>query len=286
VPKPPRDLSYFDKVNYVIDAWADPCEAPWYIYVESLKPALLSAFITLTTFGWDDIARGYWRPKGQGRRSGKKRGKGKPKARRGFPELGELLGENLPGADEIKGRSWSHEGRWMWAVDTAAQRLLFRWMVADVTIDFAYEFTSVLYETGWCRNAHKGRFSWSDTAWKPVQGGAWHEIAIFDKDYEQRPPAWHIDSGFVGNGPATVAYAVSLRERPPFAKPSSFQTRMVDDDTNEVLAQTGELQTRPDGSIEVPVLARLPANMSFNLQILHDGAWAEYGQSVVTCQET
>ncbi len=42
MPTPP-DLDYFDKVNYVIDAWVLPCEAPWYIYVSTSEvygPAL------------------------------------------------------------------------------------------------------------------------------------------------------------------------------------------------------------------------------------------------------
>ena len=59
---------FFEKTNFVIDSWAQPCEAPWYIYIETLWPALLEAFITLMLFGWDDVARGYFRPKQKRRR--------------------------------------------------------------------------------------------------------------------------------------------------------------------------------------------------------------------------
>ena len=95
MPVPPNP-GMFDKVNYVIDAWSCPCEAPWYIYVETLKPALLTAFITLATFGWDDVARGYFRPRGLGRRTSKRggRGKGGGGRSRGIPEFGDMICKN------------------------------------------------------------------------------------------------------------------------------------------------------------------------------------------------
>jgi len=95
MPRPPHPLDYFDKVNYVIDAWMSPCQAPWYVYVETLKPATLTAFITFLTFGWDDVFRGWARPKDVGKRRAKKR-KGKwarwvPR----FPEVGEVIGRQI-----------------------------------------------------------------------------------------------------------------------------------------------------------------------------------------------
>ena len=103
MPVPP-DPDYFDKVNFVTDAWTQACEAPWYIYVSTLKPALLAAFITLLTFGWDDVLRGYARPpdRHSRRRSGK-RGKGKRRGVRGIPEMGEAMGRHLPGSTAVKG---------------------------------------------------------------------------------------------------------------------------------------------------------------------------------------
>ncbi|KKL13405.1 hypothetical protein LCGC14_2526070, partial [marine sediment metagenome] len=79
-----------------------------------MKPALLAAFITLITFGWDDVLRGYFRPRGlYKRRTGKRKGKFVRRIPR-FPEIGNELGTHLPGASEVKGTKWSNLGKTLW----------------------------------------------------------------------------------------------------------------------------------------------------------------------------
>ena len=134
MPKPPGDPDYFDKVNYVIDAWARPCEAPWYVYINTLKPAALEAFITLISFGWGDVARGFARPPGLGRRrTGKRKGKWRRAIPR-FPEIGNMIGNQIPGAKSMQGIKYGTVGRFLWRIDTTLQAGLFYWLVADVTI--------------------------------------------------------------------------------------------------------------------------------------------------------
>jgi len=127
MPRPNIDEDSFDKINFVIDSWTTGCEAPWYVYIETMKPAALEAFIVLISFGWADVVRGAFRPKGLGRRTGKKKGKwGKYKP--GFPEVGNTLGKSLPFAEQLDDYiKWSNGFKTLWRIDNLMQAAFFMW---------------------------------------------------------------------------------------------------------------------------------------------------------------
>lgn len=272
MPKPPGDLSAFDKVNFVIDSWASPCEAPWYIYVETLWPALLKAFITLATFGWDDVARGYFRPRGLGhRRTGKRKGKWR-RAIPAFPELGEEIGKRLPGADEIKGEKWSVLGKTLWRIDTVVQRALFWWLVADVTVDFAYNWTSLLYETVWCQASDKGRFSVHHDGGASRTPAAWWRVAFNEVDYQFPPPRWFVTHGTIGPEGATITAAVAVKGHATGPPPTSFSVRIVNDNTNEVYGESTSDTPDANQQHRVPVNQELPPGARFRVEMRGEGA--------------
>jgi len=244
---PPPNPDYFDKVNYVIDAWAQPCEAPWYIYVSTLKPAALAALITLLTFGWDDVLRGFARPRGlgRGRRTGKKRGKGRI-GLRGIPEFGEMLGRQIPGSEGVKGIKWSDGLKTLWRIDTVVQGFLFAWLVADVTIDFGFTWTSLLYETRWCQESARGRFSYQKGTAEVVTADAWNEIAFTALDYKFPFPNWLVTFGVTGVKGATITFSIDWEPLVPGFPPATYSSRLIDKDTGEVLSETGP--RLPDGA--------------------------------------
>ena len=285
MPVPPGDLGYFDKVNYVIDAWSCPCEAPWYIYVETLKPALLKAFITLATFGFDDVARGYFRPRGLGRRTGKRGGRGKGRGPIRFPEFGEEIGKRLPGADEVKGQNWSRAGKTLWRIDTLLQQGLFYWLVADVTVDLAFNWTSVLYETVWCQAAGQGRFSYSRDGTHATFGGNWWGVRYPDLDYEQLPCFWVLQSGNTGTSDAMVAAGVDWEQFPGEPPPTSVELRIVNAFTGKVYHETGPAGLLDNHPLPLLVNGMVPAGVVFNVQTRHNTTIANYRKGFVTCIE-
>ena len=282
MPRPPIDPDSFDKVNYIIDAWIMGCDAPWYIYVETMKPALLAAFITLITFGWDDVARGYGRPRGlDRRRSGKRKGKWN-KARPRFPELGELLGGKLPGASEVKGAKWSDGLKTLWRIDGVMQQVLFWWLVADVTEEFVFAWTSLLMESYWCQDDPPGRFSYRRSGWFAIPQYSWHKPGFGEEDYEEPPPEWFFNQGGTGSNPAQVTAAFRLMQRPGFGKPASLQIRIEDVLTSEVYALSDVAKTDASGDVSVPVSGLIPANTMFQVRMQMLGAsWANYGDGVI-----
>lgn len=285
MPVPSRDIGYFDKVNYVIDAWARPCDAPWYIYVNCLKPAALTAFITLIMFGWDDVARGYFRPRGLGpRRTGKRKGKWLRRIPR-FPELGEMLGSKLPGAEEVKGVKWNSLGKTLWRIDTIMQQYLFWWLVADVTIDFAYNFTSVLYETRWCEASAKGRFSYRMGTTQLISPDRWFNLAYISKDYEFPHPAWIGQWGVTGVNGATVGFSVNIDPWNPLAPPISYSSRLRDVTTGAIISESGPNPPDVGGSSVNIESGDLGAGRTFMAEVYCEGAWGRATDGAITGME-
>lgn len=285
MPKPPGDPDAFDKVNYVINAWARPCDAPWYIYVSTLKPAALEAFITLMTFGWDDVARGYLRPRGLGgRRTGKRKGKWGRRVPR-FPEIGELIGSNLPGAEAVKGARWNILGKALWRIDTAIQQALFWWLVADVTVDFAFNWTSVLYETRWCQASSLGRFSAHTTENNISPPNFWTRIHYDVQDYEFSPPSWSHVTGHTGANSCLVAATCTLDPGLGNPPPTEVTIRIALDVPRTPILQEGPAAPTFPDDVTTLVAGDVPPNTTFLVQVMHNGPPCRITAGIVTAME-
>ena len=285
MPKPPGDIGFFDKVNYVIDAWARPCEAPWYIYVECLKPAALNAFITFITFGLADVARGFARPKGLNkRRSGKRKGKWNRRVPR-FPELGNLLGSHLPGSDAARSANWSDGAKSLWRIDGVAQHFLFWWLVADITNDFAFEFTSCLYETRWCKESSAGRFSFQLGPAQQALPDVWGAVGYNDKDYQFPFPSWIITFGNTGLKGATITFSMDIEPFFPSSPPVAYETRLRNFNSSTVYASSGPTDADPDGKGIAVVSGSVPAQTQFVVEIFPHGGRAKITDGVVVGME-
>lgn len=281
MPRPPRDIGFFDKINWVIDSWAEPCDAPWYIYIETMKPAALEAFITLITFGWDDVLRGFLRPKGLNRRrTSKRKGKWSKHIPR-FPELGEEIGKKLPFSEKAKGIKWNDLGKTLWRIDGVLQQGLFWWLIVDVTNDFAFRWTSLLYETEWCRNAPNGRFSANTTGLKLTPGGVWLPAIFDDINYSEAPLGWIITEGHCGPKGCTVAWAIKSQRLASQGPATAFQSRLRNLDTQEVLGESGPAEVDPDGSATSIGKATMGKAIRFDLQIKHDTTFQWYKDGTI-----
>lgn len=283
MPTPPVNPGFFDKVNYVIDAWSVPCEAPWYIYIETMGPAALKAFITLLTFGWDDVLRGFWRPRGLNpRRTGKRKGKWRRAIPR-FPEIGEEIGKRIPGADAVKGRQWGCGGRNLWRIDTALQKGFFWWLVADVTNDFAFEWTSLLYKTEWCKAADLGRFSAESLdTWAVIASDVW-KLGGFTQEYQHGGVSWGFIRGRTRNKSAQVSAALSVRERVPFGPPTEFRVVIWNRDKDQAIKDFDPCVLEATGDGSACASATVPPNTVFEVRCWMSGAsFAEFGDGAVT----
>ena len=286
MPQPPKDPEDLDKINYVIDSWVDACDAPWYIYIETLKPALLEAFIVLISFGWADVVRGRFRPKGLGRRTSKRKGRW-AKRIPAFPEIGNTIGKHLPFAEQIEDFiHYSDGAKNLWRIDNAIQAGLYFWLVADVLEDFAFNWTSLLYKTYWCQQSHLGRFSYHNTTQPGKSRGVWHKWAAGVKDYEDSPPTWLFDGGSSGPNGCSVGVAIKCDPYLGFPPPTSFQTRIYRASDNKILFMSDLAESGVDGTLTNIIRGDIPPNTGFVVQTFHEPSWARIGFGIISAVES
>ena len=132
---PPNDLSGqvinsflpLRKINYVTKFWFNPCSAPFYVYVETALPALLELLISYNTFGTSDISRNSL---------GRSQVRWTRRLFSGWRRYAPYR--------KIGGTGF------LFRADGVVQRLLWWWLVADLTVDFLYNWTSLVNRTEWC----------------------------------------------------------------------------------------------------------------------------------------
>ena len=178
-------INFYRRWNTILDFFEFRCHGHWRIYLETMFPALGEAVIALLGFDWDDIARAYFRPSGlrsrHKMRGGSKESKKKSKRRKflnklELPEFGEIIGKNLPGAKIVKARSVSNVGRYLWILDAYAQRALYWYMIADVSTDFLYNWTTGLYRSKECYRGAAGYAIYGPTGIGFPGDGEWHRF--------------------------------------------------------------------------------------------------------------
>lgn len=143
--------TWIDKVNTIVDFVEEPCHAPWYVYVELAIPALGEAVFDYFSFGWEDYVRGRIRPSnlrsiqhGKGSRGSRRKGK----RGGGIPEIGEFIGESLSGP---KSPYANQKNKYIFLLDAGLQRIGYYWMLADVGLNFLYNWTTALQQAEECQ---------------------------------------------------------------------------------------------------------------------------------------
>jgi len=168
--------------NSMVDMYEFTCDGDWWLYVESLLPAVGDMFLVLLEFGWDDIARGFLRPTGlRARPTFRMARRAARRLKFEIPEIGELIGRNLPGAKIIKGRNVGGFQRFLWKADSLAQQALWYWLLVDIVKDFGYQYISTVYTSRrchfgqncqWVHEIDGGGFGWS-SGWRTLPLDVW-----------------------------------------------------------------------------------------------------------------
>ncbi len=276
----------FDKVNFVIDSWSTGCDAPWYIYIETMGPAALEAFIVMLSFGWADVVRGRLRPRGLGRRSSKRKGKWGRRIPR-FPEIGNTLGKSIPLGEQLEDFvKWGNKTRFLWRIDNLVQAGLFMWLIVDVAEDFAFNWTSLLYDSYWCEPDPPGGFSYRTVGWGVIPNDI-HKLAGFGtQDYDRGSPGWGFASGSTGDNPAQITAALRIKKHPSFPAPTGFKVWIQSNRSSQIFAESETIELDAMGEGSTPVSGVIPPNQGFEVRCTMTGsAWALYGEGMVMGHE-
>lgn len=150
----PRPPGIIDRVSYVVNFAEDPCEAPWTVYAELALPALGEALLALFVPSPDEIIENYLAPAGMRSKGKFRRGKGAKGGRirrLGFvPDIDELIADRLPARQMVSARGVGKGVKYLWVVHGAMERILWYWMLIDVSTAFAYQWTSAVSKSEMC----------------------------------------------------------------------------------------------------------------------------------------
>lgn len=155
-----KDAPYVRQISGIRFLIENPCDIPWMVYFETLAPAVGRGLVVIfLEFGTDDVIRGFTRPRGVNKGRGRpKRGRRKGRrAWRGIPEIGNLIGSKLPGANTVRARGVTDGVKNLWRLDSAIQRVFFWWMVADVIEEGLFQWQTALIQTQQCKDALRPR---------------------------------------------------------------------------------------------------------------------------------
>jgi len=285
MPRRFPDDEGFDKVNFIIDSWTTGCNAPWYIYVETMKPAALRAFLVLLSFGWADVLRGRLRPKGLGRRTSKRKGRWNRRIPR-FPEIGNTIGKSLPFGEQLDDFvKWGTNTRFLWRIDNLMQAGLFWWLVVDVVEDFVFNWTSLLYESYWCQPDPPGRFSYNRDSWWIIPGNTWYPVSFPNEDYEEGPPVWTLVTGYSGPNGCTAAVACAFEKHPAGTPSTSFQVKVIHAVTGWTIFESGVQNLDAEGKAQDVIKGSIPPNTQFVVRAWTDGTWGIITSGVIVAVE-
>ena len=141
--RPPGIIS---RMNYVVETWNNPDDLPWAVYAETALPAFLEVWVAIICFDILDVVRFIFKPSGlRSGRHGRRGRKGRNK--RGRKGLGRRLVGKLPVVSLLQARKVSNGVKNLWIIDGIGQRLLWWWLMADVTSAFVYNWTTMARKT-------------------------------------------------------------------------------------------------------------------------------------------
>ena len=174
----------FQRTNYIIDLWEDPCGAPPLVYLETLWPHALSLFVTVTTQGTleyedgqvallptifsqfsgnaDEYIEEIFKPEGyEGIRKGKRQSKRKGKRAyrtgriaRGAQTIlnpGDAVARRTAGVRQFQNLIDTPNTRALYALYQIADLGTWWWFLANEVAEETFDWTTTLYETKWCQ---------------------------------------------------------------------------------------------------------------------------------------
>lgn len=193
--KPP---GWLDKVNYVIDSFVDPCQAPFLLKVRLALPAAGEMIMQLLEFDQLDVVRAMFRPKpvpgGRTYRHSRRGRKGGPSGP-GLLSPGENIGHRLRGSTFLPTASDSRKLDFLWQIDNIGQRAFFWWMVADVGVDGFYRWATLIEQSPVCADLPGGTQRYRTQEQGLLGLLDWHTPLMGPATPGDIPGIWNADPG-------------------------------------------------------------------------------------------
>lgn len=262
-------------LNFVVKSFIDPCDAPLTIYVRTLWPALLEAFLAYYEIDLFQTLRTYVTPRraiAKGR-SGRRRGNSSRSSRRLVPPpvrraLGRfgissrnrswrdwiidpwsMLGLSIPQADWLGGRKISARLVTLWIVVGYAFRALWYWWIAGIVVGFFVQWMTAVRRSEYCQEQNRAIFL--GTGGNQLVGSvvAYSAFGGLTVEKQRGQITYVAGSGLLG--PGRFAIVASCTSTADFELIVCSPNNPFDPATHK-----GSAQRAPDGSASVDVEIR------------------------------
>lgn len=157
----PRERGFLQQLNTIKELVESTCEDKWHLLITLAAPAAGEALLLVLIPSPQEILENYLQPRG--RRGTKKRanaGTGqRQKTRWGalrwwqkitFPDVDQIVANNLPGRDVFEGRKTGNAESAFWLGIDVLDRIGWYWLLLDVGRTFISEWSSGIVESRFC----------------------------------------------------------------------------------------------------------------------------------------
>jgi len=202
----PGLAEWIGKINTILDFWADPCDAPLTVWVQTVTPAALEMLANYFAFDQNEIviqkfksSFRYARPKSTRKgRGGSK--SNKPKWRKRLGELinfdgNELSGKKLWGWQKLPAKKLTWRATTLFIVEGVAERVSYWLWVADLVTEFLYAWAGLMMKTEYCQ-ALQDAVLLAHGIDQPITGlFGWVGLVMPDIDKIRGPVTWNVSTG-------------------------------------------------------------------------------------------
>lgn len=170
------------EINFIVSYIWNGCRTPFMLMIDCAQEPAGEAAMALLDFGFDDILRSFFRPKGlrSGRHGRKRRGK---KRFSGVPEISDMMASRIDGLEEFRGRSMQQGTKMLWIIDNWAQRAIWEVAIIDITATFLYKSMLGILKLKATHCAIPGRICCEGQEWDAFNNGQWYAIPIQNERY-------------------------------------------------------------------------------------------------------
>lgn len=154
--------NWFDKINFLVDFFIDPCDAPITVYVESLKPALLDFLISyyqadLTNININLFRWSFRIPKPKGGRKGRHGNKSNKPKGPGFLrgiltfDIDQFISSKIALFQRLPKQKATFGIATLWAIEGVIERINFWLFIFEIALDFFFAWSSLIKKSVYCQ---------------------------------------------------------------------------------------------------------------------------------------
>jgi len=277
---------FFDKVNFIVRSFFDPCDAPVSLWVETAAPAALRAIIAYYLFDWWNVLSGAARPSyAQGRLRSQRKGnfgwKGGRMKKRGYLssllnfDPGDALGRKLTGAEDLAGRSTQRGVVHLWNFFGQIERFNWWWMVLSLIFDFLFDWFSLLEKHVYCDQQRATVLLATGPGYGTLPVGGWAAAFAPNLEKIRGDATWAITNGSVGGVNATLTFRATAVNHGALSITMGARIAVAGGSTSGAVYESSGI-VKPGEATQVLATGKAGQGAVFTIQLYEDSLAGEY----------